>query len=79
MTDEHTVPAYLSQIFERVRQSADFMPAHQVDQQMSRELGPNWRTLFNEFDEVPFAAASIGQVLCGWSTKCLYILMFEGT
>ncbi|KAL3102126.1 hypothetical protein niasHS_003535 [Heterodera schachtii] len=60
--DEHTVPTYLSQAFERVRQSADFMPSYQVDQQMSQELGTNWSKLFREFEERPFAAASIGQV-----------------
>uniref|UniRef100_A0A914I621 ABC1 atypical kinase-like domain-containing protein n=2 Tax=Globodera rostochiensis TaxID=31243 RepID=A0A914I621_GLORO len=60
--DEHTVPSYLSQAFERVRQSADFMPSYQVDRQMSQELGANWQKLFREFDERPFAAASIGQV-----------------
>ena len=29
---------------------------------MEAELGANWRELFLEFDEFPFAAASIGQV-----------------
>jgi len=51
------------EIFERVRQSADFIPAWQVEQQMKRELGPNWIKLFRDFNIQPFAAASIGQVL----------------
>jgi aarF domain-containing kinase len=47
---------------ERVRAGADFMPFVQVDMQMKRELGNDWRTRFKEFSEKPFAAASIGQV-----------------
>uniref|UniRef100_A0A915EJU5 ABC1 atypical kinase-like domain-containing protein n=1 Tax=Ditylenchus dipsaci TaxID=166011 RepID=A0A915EJU5_9BILA len=60
--DEDTVPAYLLQILERVRQNADFMPTYQVHRQLENELGSDWRQLFLEFDEKPFAAASIGQV-----------------
>lgn len=62
-SDESTVPSYLLQIFERVRHSADFMPTHQVHKQMAHELGDNWRDHFKEFEDKPFAAASIGQVL----------------
>jgi aarF domain-containing kinase len=62
LPDENTVPPYLLQIFERVRQSADYMPVYQVDQQMSREFGKKWRDLFRTFEDRPFAAASIGQV-----------------
>lgn len=32
---------------------------------LSSELGPDWRKKFKCFDEVPFAAASIGQVHAG--------------
>jgi aarF domain-containing kinase len=32
---------------------------------MTREFGSNWRGKFSEFDDVPFAAASIGQVHSG--------------
>ncbi|KAF7639173.1 ABC1 domain-containing protein [Meloidogyne graminicola] len=60
--DDKTIPPFLLEIFERVRQSADFIPAWQVEQQMKRELGPNWSTLFRDFNIKPFAAASIGQV-----------------
>lgn len=56
------MPSYLLQIFERVRHSADFMPSRQVHSQMKRELGEQWRELFLDFEERPFAAASIGQV-----------------
>ena len=38
------------------------MPASQRDKVMTENLGPNWRDLFESFDEVPMAAASIGQV-----------------
>lgn len=61
-SDEETVPRYLLQVFERVRQNADFMPSRQVFAQMRQELGANWRDRFSDFDEKPFAAASIGQV-----------------
>uniref|UniRef100_A0A7E4VIR1 ABC1 domain-containing protein n=1 Tax=Panagrellus redivivus TaxID=6233 RepID=A0A7E4VIR1_PANRE len=60
--DEEMVPRYLLDIFERVRQSADFMPLRQVHAQMRREFGDDWRSLFSHFEEKPFAAASIGQV-----------------
>ena len=29
---------------------------------MEQELGPDWRDQFSNFEEKPFAAASIGQV-----------------
>lgn len=60
--DSDTVPQPLLDIFERVRHSADFMPRSQVNKQMTEAFGPEWRTLMKEFDEKPFAAASIGQV-----------------
>lgn len=56
------MPSYLLQIFERVRHSADFMPSKQVHMVLRRELGDDWREKFLEFEEKPFAAASIGQV-----------------
>jgi aarF domain-containing kinase len=47
---------------ERVRNGADFMPFVQVENQMRKELGEDWRNRFASFDDKPFAAASIGQV-----------------
>ena len=47
-------------IFERVRQTADYMPQKQLIQQMDTHL-PGWREKFADFDLEPFAAASIGQ------------------
>jgi len=52
----------LSAIFDRVRESADFMPRWQLDQVMTGDLGPDWESRFQSFDPKPFAAASIGQV-----------------
>lgn len=60
--DSSTVPPALLQIFERVRQSADFMPLKQVHRQMRDAFGDDWRDKFQEFDDKPFACASIGQV-----------------
>lgn len=62
LQDESTISPELQKIFERVRQSADFMPKRQVNKVMLAELGDNWREKFGTFDEKPFAAASIGQV-----------------
>ncbi|XP_049652547.1 atypical kinase COQ8B, mitochondrial [Accipiter gentilis] len=55
----------LQRIFERVRQSADFMPRWQTTQVLEEELGPGWREKMSAFEEMPFAAASIGQVHLG--------------
>lgn len=38
------------------------MPKAQLHGQLAAELGDNWREHFVEFDDVPIAAASIGQV-----------------
>ena len=38
------------------------MPASQRDQVLIENLGQDWRYLFSSFDEIPMAAASIGQV-----------------
>uniref|UniRef100_A0AAQ6A4C4 ABC1 atypical kinase-like domain-containing protein n=1 Tax=Amphiprion ocellaris TaxID=80972 RepID=A0AAQ6A4C4_AMPOC len=55
----------LQKIFERVRQSADFMPTWQMDKVLEEELGPGWREKLSAFEDKPFAAASIGQVHYG--------------
>lgn len=59
------VSPHLAKALERVRKSADFMPTWQVEQVLCEELGENWRDNFKQFDEKPFAAASIGQVHWG--------------
>lgn len=60
--DSSLIDPRLAEIFERVRQSADFMPEWQLEQVMSAELSPDWRSKFADFTSKPFAAASIGQV-----------------
>ncbi|XP_047429863.1 atypical kinase COQ8A, mitochondrial isoform X1 [Mugil cephalus] len=60
--DDAFINPQLAKIFERVRQSADFMPIKQMTKALSNDLGPNWRDKLESFEERPFAAASIGQV-----------------
>ncbi|XP_057716104.1 atypical kinase COQ8A, mitochondrial [Corythoichthys intestinalis] len=60
--DEAFMNPQLAKIFERVRQSADFMPTKQMMKVISGDLGPDWREQLEYFEEKPFAAASIGQV-----------------
>ncbi|XP_013179050.1 PREDICTED: aarF domain-containing protein kinase 4 isoform X1 [Papilio xuthus] len=60
--DETVISPEFQKIFERVRQSADFMPSWQVEKVMSSQLGPDWRDRVQHFEDKPFAAASIGQV-----------------
>ncbi|XP_074662126.1 atypical kinase COQ8B, mitochondrial-like [Tubulanus polymorphus] len=60
--DNTFINPQLQKIFERVRQSADFMPEWQMETALNKELGPDWREKVQSFDSKPFAAASIGQV-----------------
>ncbi|KAM0724468.1 Atypical kinase COQ8B, mitochondrial [Formica fusca] len=60
--DNTIISPELQKVFERVRQSADFMPTWQVEKVLGSELGHNWRNKLAFFEEKPFAAASIGQV-----------------
>ncbi|WP_442913865.1 ABC1 kinase family protein [Kribbella sp. NBC_00382] len=46
----------------KLQDSAPPMPASTVHTILSRELGKRWRDRFQEFDDLPAAAASIGQV-----------------
>ncbi len=46
----------------RLQDSAPPMPASTVHSILSHELGSKWRERFSEFDDIPAAAASIGQV-----------------
>ncbi|XP_013870435.1 atypical kinase COQ8B, mitochondrial [Austrofundulus limnaeus] len=60
--DNSFINPQLQKIFERVRQSADFMPTWQMIRVLQEDLGPDWRDKLSSFEEKPFAAASIGQV-----------------
>ncbi|KAJ9498622.1 hypothetical protein LTR99_007928 [Exophiala xenobiotica] len=60
--DAKLLPKPIHDVLQRVQDSADYMPVSQRDAVIAADLGPNWRDLFEEFDERPMAAASIGQV-----------------
>ncbi|KAB1274048.1 Atypical kinase COQ8B; mitochondrial [Camelus dromedarius] len=60
--DNSFISPQLQHIFERVRQSADFMPRWQMLRVLEEELGRDWQAKMASLEEVPFAAASIGQV-----------------
>ncbi|XP_071163945.1 atypical kinase COQ8B, mitochondrial-like [Mytilus edulis] len=60
--DNSLINPEITKIFDRVRQSADFMPTWQMMKVLRRELGNDWQDKLESFDEKPFAAASIGQV-----------------
>uniref|UniRef100_UPI003AAAA11F atypical kinase COQ8B, mitochondrial n=1 Tax=Centroberyx gerrardi TaxID=166262 RepID=UPI003AAAA11F len=60
--DNSFINPQLQKIFERVRQSADFMPIWQMNKVLEEELGPGWREKLSSYEDKPFAAASIGQV-----------------
>ncbi len=46
----------------KLQEAAPPLPAATVHRVLSEELGPDWRDRFARFDDVPAAAASIGQV-----------------
>ena len=46
----------------RLQEAAPPLPAKTVHQVLATELGPQWRSEFESFDDQPAAAASIGQV-----------------
>lgn len=60
--DSNMLPEPIQQVLQRVQDRADYMPAWQRDQVLVENLGPDWRDLYSSFNEVPMAAASIGQV-----------------
>jgi predicted unusual protein kinase regulating ubiquinone biosynthesis (AarF/ABC1/UbiB family) len=56
------LPAELTTILARLRDSAHFMPPAQLNRVLSGHWGPDWRLRFTRFEATPMAAASIGQV-----------------
>lgn len=62
IVDDKSLPAEIREILSVVRNSADCMPDKQLRQVLCKEWGENWMENFEEFDIMPIAAASIGQV-----------------
>jgi aarF domain-containing kinase len=60
--DTHVLPPELDRVFRRVQDSAHYMPNWQMESVMASSLGLSWRSSFTDFNPIPFAAASIGQV-----------------
>ncbi|KAF2181764.1 ubiquinone biosynthesis protein-like protein coq-8 [Zopfia rhizophila CBS 207.26] len=60
--DIKMLPPAVHEVLQRVQDSADYMPASQRNKVLTSNLGPDWRDLFDSFEDVPIAAASIGQV-----------------
>lgn len=56
------LPAELTQILARLRESAHIMPPAQLEKVLAESWGAGWRRNFKRFDARPVAAASIGQV-----------------
>ncbi|KAF9881329.1 molecular chaperone [Colletotrichum karsti] len=60
--DSKMLPLPIQEVLQRVQDRADYMPSYQRDKVLVANLGAEWRNLFEEFEEKPIAAASIGQV-----------------
>jgi aarF domain-containing kinase len=60
--DSNLLPQPIHDVLLRVQDSADYMPHRQMQEVMTKEFGAQWRDMFLEFNDVPMAAASIGQV-----------------
>jgi predicted unusual protein kinase regulating ubiquinone biosynthesis (AarF/ABC1/UbiB family) len=56
------LPAELTAILARLRDSAHHMPPAQLQKVLAAQWGADWRRRFVHFDPRPLAAASIGQV-----------------
>lgn len=56
------LPAELTAILSKLRDSAHFMPPAQLQRVLDAEWGAGWRRRFKHFEATPIAAASIGQV-----------------
>jgi len=59
---EDLLPAEVTKALSALRADANAMPQAQLRRTLARAYGPNWQRRFSDFDPVPVAAASIGQV-----------------
>jgi predicted unusual protein kinase regulating ubiquinone biosynthesis (AarF/ABC1/UbiB family) len=57
-----TVAAPYREALTKLQEAAPPMPAATVHRVLGQQFGRDWRSRFTEFDDVPAAAASIGQV-----------------
>ncbi|KAJ2891566.1 hypothetical protein GGI21_005822, partial [Coemansia aciculifera] len=60
--DSNNMSPEISQVLQRVQNSANYVPLPHIEKNIAKELGPKWRDEFAAFSDTPFAAASIGQV-----------------
>ena len=60
--DSKMLPGPMQEVLQRVQDRADYMPSWQRDRVLAKNLGSDWRDLYDMFEEKPIAAASIGQV-----------------
>ncbi|RKF56871.1 Atypical kinase COQ8, mitochondrial [Golovinomyces cichoracearum] len=60
--DSNMLPTPVQEVLQRLQDRADYMPSDQRDKVLKYNLGSEWRNLFSSFEEIPIAAASIGQV-----------------
>ncbi|KAF8818144.1 ABC1 protein, partial [Cardiosporidium cionae] len=63
--EEH-LPPLLHHVLMEIRNNADCMPKKQLFNLLEAEWGSDWRSHFENFNEQPVAAASIGQVHEAW-------------
>jgi aarF domain-containing kinase len=59
------LPRELEEVLRRVQAGADYMPDEQMQEILREDLGQDWRERFIDFNPIPIASASIGQVHTG--------------
>ncbi|QRW13334.1 ABC1 family protein [Ceratobasidium sp. AG-Ba] len=68
--DAHVLPEQIERLLRQVQNNAHYMPNAQLEYRqrsttksvLVAELGSDWRSKFADFDPIPIASASIGQV-----------------
>lgn len=78
--DESVIPPEVRQMLVKLQSKANYMPSRQLEKSMVNGLGSDWRSKFTEFEERPFASASIGQVHRArvGETECAVKVQFPG-